>query len=65
MRLRVTKGWHSTHMEIANQTIKHMSFSGTNLRTGQQGIFPAAQVCEIDLVEEICKGVLSTNVQCI
>ncbi|KAH7720290.1 Protein JIP-1 c [Aphelenchoides avenae] len=36
---------------------------GTNLRTGQQGIFPAAQVCEIDLVEEICKGVLSTNVQ--
>uniref|UniRef100_A0A914R6F4 SH3 domain-containing protein n=1 Tax=Parascaris equorum TaxID=6256 RepID=A0A914R6F4_PAREQ len=27
---------------------------GTNLRTCQQGIFPSAHVCEIDLVEEIC-----------
>ncbi|MFH4981881.1 hypothetical protein AB6A40_008590, partial [Gnathostoma spinigerum] len=35
--------------------------SGTNLRTSQQGIFPAAQVCEIDIVEEICTVALSTG----
>ncbi|VDM42411.1 unnamed protein product [Toxocara canis] len=34
---------------------------GTNLRTCQQGIFPSAHVCEIDLVEEICMGALPSN----
>nr|pir protein C13A10.3 [imported] - Caenorhabditis elegans [Caenorhabditis elegans] len=38
----------------------HWSY-GTNLRTGQSGIFPASIVCEIDLVEEICLGALPTN----
>ncbi|EFO99175.1 CRE-JIP-1 protein [Caenorhabditis remanei] len=38
----------------------HWSY-GTNLRTGQSGIFPASIVCEIDLVEEICMGALPTN----
>lgn len=32
---------------------------GTNLRTGQHGIFPQAHICEIDFVEEICAGALS------
>jgi hypothetical protein len=31
---------------------------GTNLRSGQHGIFPAAHICEIDLVEEICNNAL-------
>ncbi|KAE9551626.1 hypothetical protein FO519_005154 [Halicephalobus sp. NKZ332] len=35
---------------------------GTNLRTGQHGIFPVAHVCEIDFVEEICAGALGSNV---
>uniref|UniRef100_A0A183CV83 JNK-interacting protein 1 n=1 Tax=Gongylonema pulchrum TaxID=637853 RepID=A0A183CV83_9BILA len=35
---------------------------GTNLRTNLHGIFPSAHVCEIDLVEEICMGALSSNV---
>lgn len=35
---------------------------GTNLRTGQHGIFPIAHVCEIDFVEEICAGALGSNV---
>ncbi|CAI5442060.1 unnamed protein product [Caenorhabditis angaria] len=38
----------------------HWSY-GTNLRTGQSGIFPASIVCEIDLVEEICLGALPSN----
>uniref|UniRef100_A0A915DHV7 JNK-interacting protein 1 n=1 Tax=Ditylenchus dipsaci TaxID=166011 RepID=A0A915DHV7_9BILA len=36
---------------------------GTNLRTTHHGIFPAAHVCEIDLVEEICQGIFQANVQ--
>ncbi|KAI1709617.1 phosphotyrosine interaction domain (PTB/PID) domain-containing protein [Ditylenchus destructor] len=36
---------------------------GTNLRSGQQGIFPSAHVCEIDLVDEICQRTLGPNVQ--
>jgi len=35
---------------------------GTNLRTGQHGIFPIAHVCEIDFVEEICAGALGSNI---
>ncbi|KAI1707739.1 phosphotyrosine interaction domain (PTB/PID) domain-containing protein [Ditylenchus destructor] len=36
---------------------------GTNLRSGQQGIFPSAHVCEIDLVDEICQRTLGPNIQ--
>ncbi|CAJ0584127.1 unnamed protein product, partial [Mesorhabditis spiculigera] len=36
---------------------------GTNLRTGQHGIFPSSVVCEIDLVDEICQGALPSNAQ--
>ncbi|CAD5213668.1 unnamed protein product [Bursaphelenchus xylophilus] len=32
---------------------------GINLRTGQTGLFPAAHVCEIDLIEEISNSVLN------
>jgi len=34
---------------------------GMNLRTQREGIFPAAHVCEVDLVEEICEGVLPVS----
>lgn len=34
---------------------------GTNLRTGQTGLFPAAHVCEIDLIEEISNSVLNNT----
>uniref|UniRef100_A0A914VWR7 JNK-interacting protein 1 n=1 Tax=Plectus sambesii TaxID=2011161 RepID=A0A914VWR7_9BILA len=34
---------------------------GTNLRTGQQGIFPSAHVFEVDIVEELCSGTMTLN----
>lgn len=48
----------AVHVERACED--HWNY-GTNLRTGMVGIFPAAVVCEIDIVEEICLGALPSN----
>ncbi|KAI6230881.1 JNK-interacting protein 1 [Aphelenchoides fujianensis] len=49
-------------LKVEREYEDHWCF-GTNLRTGQQGLFPAAHVCEIDLVEEITSSVLPGNVK--
>lgn len=36
-------------------------FLGKNLRTGQNGIFPTAHICKIDLVNEICQEALTNT----
>ncbi|CAD6195328.1 unnamed protein product [Caenorhabditis auriculariae] len=68
---RVQSAFHPRHndevlleigdaLHVDRSSDDHWSY-GTNLRTGQSGIFPTAVVCEIDIVEEICLGALPTN----
>ncbi|KAI6171911.1 JNK-interacting protein 1 [Aphelenchoides besseyi] len=49
-------------LKVEREYEDHWCF-GTNLRTGQQGLFPAAHVCEIDLVDEITSSVLPVNIK--
>ncbi|GMT15619.1 hypothetical protein PFISCL1PPCAC_6916, partial [Pristionchus fissidentatus] len=68
---RVQSAFHARHhdevsLEIGDAVRVERQFDdhwsqGTNLRSGQSGIFPSAVVCEIDVIEEICQGALPTN----